>query len=76
MHPFGLSLKPPPADVFAEASPKEHTSEQKNSFTELIIDGLKLQQPKLNFYMDVDSKVWACLELGYHAPWPSHISDT
>lgn len=75
VHPFGLPLKPPPAAVFAEVSPKEHISEQKNGFAEFIIDGLKLQQSKLNFYMDVGSKVWACLELGYCAPWQSEISD-
>lgn len=76
LHRFSLSLKPTPPDMFAKASPKEHISEQENGFTELIIDRLKLQQSKLNFYMDVDSKVWACLQLSYCAPWQSDISDT
>lgn len=55
LHPFCLPLKPPPADMFAVACPGEHISEQKIGFTELIISGIKLQQLKLNFYMDVDS---------------------
>lgn len=61
-------MKPPPADVFAEVSPRECISEQKNGFIELIIDGLKLQQLKLDFYMDVDSKLCAGLERGYRDP--------
>lgn len=56
MHPFFASLKSSPADVFAGASPEECISEQKNGFTELIIDGFKLQL-KLDFYMDMDSSL-------------------
>lgn len=54
--------------MFAEVSPRECISEQKNGFIELIIDGLKLQQLKLDFYMDVDSKLCAGLERGYRDP--------
>lgn len=57
MHPFFASLNSSPADVFAGASPEECISEQKNGFTELIIDGLKLQWLKLDFYMDMDSSL-------------------
>lgn len=48
--------------------PRECISEQKNGFIELIIDGLKLQQLKLDCYMDVDSKLCAGLERGYRDP--------